>query len=165
MEGALPVGGEGHMVERVKPEAVSEMLADALVDEGPSTDLLLQYSRDPGSMDPEDERRVEEYLAESPAHLDRFKVLQNLALFQEIREAVSRAHHPTSEAPTTAALLAAAPSDTGGVADRTLVDQATPAQESGIRHPARRWIVSPPLAIGVGLLLLLFGALLGYWLG
>jgi hypothetical protein len=60
-------------------EKLSELLADALGAGAIETDLLLRYSREPGSLEAGDRERVEAYLAAAPAHRDRLRVLTRIA--------------------------------------------------------------------------------------
>jgi hypothetical protein len=60
-------------------EKLSELLADALTADAIETDLLLRYSREPASLGADERQRVESYLAASPAHRDRLRVLTRIA--------------------------------------------------------------------------------------
>ncbi len=59
--------------------ALVEMAADALSTSEVSLDLLVRYDRAPESLPVAERRRVEAYLAQSPAHRDRARVMVRLA--------------------------------------------------------------------------------------
>lgn len=103
----------------------SDLLADVLVSGAPDTELLLRYTHEPEFMDPEDLRVVEEYLAQSPAHRDRLRVLRSIDLLGRVRSAVEA--QPRRHEPSTAVLLA----DTGTATsprDATLVHREPDSQ-------------------------------------
>ncbi len=60
-------------------EGYTELLADILADDEVELDLLLRHARAPESLSEVDRDRVEAYLAASPAHRDRARVMTRLA--------------------------------------------------------------------------------------
>ncbi|MBW2388045.1 MAG: hypothetical protein JRG89_06370, partial [Deltaproteobacteria bacterium] len=63
-------------------DGLHELLADVLMAETLDTDLLLRYARDAEALEAGERERVEAYLAASPAHRDRLRVLARFASSQ-----------------------------------------------------------------------------------